>query len=192
MARLLTAIALCISLMLPQSVLGATAVMDASAWISTQFSEAKLRHPDRISRLVYHHAAVNDLPFHLLLAVIAVESSFVPNARSSHGAVGLTQVLPKYHKDKIKGRNLEKPEVAIEVGAIVLGNCLERWKQQDRALRCYSGSTGKHAVEYVNLVSRRMRQFTTFRVVQESQRTRIAMLPPSANHDTALSESSTH
>jgi len=175
-ARLLAGICLMFLSAFSQNAVGETPALDASVWIGTQFPEAKLRHPGRIARLVFDHAAVNDLPFNLLLAVIAVESRFKSDAHSEHGAIGLTQVLPKYHHDKLRGRPLTSPDVAIEVGAIILGNCLARWKKMDRALRCYSGSSGKHAVEYVGLVERRIRQFMAFQMMQESHRLRFAQV----------------
>jgi len=43
------------------------------------------------------------LPKNLVLAIIFAESSFNPFATSKVGAIGLTQVFPKAHPDKIEG-----------------------------------------------------------------------------------------
>ena len=60
----------------------------------------------------------------LLVAMIAVESSFNPFAESGAGAQGLMQVIPRFHMDKI-GENADEdalfdPRTNIRVGAMVL------------------------------------------------------------------------
>lgn len=54
-----------------------------------------------------------------ILALIAVESSFNPMAKSK-GCLGLLQIEKASHKKLINGRNLHNPEVNIEVGSKVL------------------------------------------------------------------------
>ena len=78
----------------------------------------------------------------LMLAVMQVESNFDPNARSSVGAIGLTQVLPKAHPEKIKSvSELTKPEKNIRVGTQIMAEYL-RWYNGDlsKALLQYNGS----------------------------------------------------
>ena len=92
----------------------------------------------------------------LLLGLIAKESSFNKNAISTHGAVGLTQVMPRYHQDKIKGRSLNNIKTSIEVGSRVLRDCLTRSKGNTRlALGCYNGATSSEGIDRYYFAVRR-------------------------------------
>ena len=69
---------------------------------------------------VYDHSKSYGLKPSMVLAVMATESSFNRGVKSHRGAVGYLQVIPKYHRKKIRGRDLWKPDVNIQVGAEVL------------------------------------------------------------------------
>lgn len=82
----------------------------------------------------------------MLLAITDVESSFNPNARSSAGAIGLTQIMPNVHVKKISqmrnaGRNILEPGTSLELGAQVYSEyrTLHRGNEV-RALQQYNGS----------------------------------------------------
>jgi len=80
---------------------------------------------ERFIGLAYSAAQMTKLDPLLLLAVMAVESSFNPIAESVMGAKGLMQVIPAYHQDKLKSPqgtalNVLDPETNILVGAKVL------------------------------------------------------------------------
>lgn len=65
----------------------------------------------------------------LILAVIAVESRFNPVAESEQGAVGLMQVVPRFHMDKIAAlgvAGLLRPEANIAVGVRILKDAIKR------------------------------------------------------------------
>lgn len=75
-----------------------------------------------------------------ILAIIRKESTFNKKARSGHNAAGLMQVMPRWHKDKIKGRNIYSVSVNVEVGTQILSDCLIKNNGNlNRAMRCYSG-----------------------------------------------------
>ncbi|WP_217125431.1 lytic transglycosylase domain-containing protein [Hydrogenophilus thiooxidans] len=84
----------------------------------------------------------------LIVAMIAVESGFDPNAKSEQGALGLMQVIPKWHLDKIDARvagepqadHLFDPEVNIAVGIEVLAEGVQRYGTLEMALQYYHGS----------------------------------------------------
>jgi len=82
----------------------------------------------------------------LILAVMAVESSFNPIAESVMGAKGLMQVIPQYHQDKLRtpqGRelNVMDPETNILVGAKVLREYASRTGNNlAAALGLYAGA----------------------------------------------------
>lgn len=82
-------------------------------------------------------------PF-LLLAVISIESGFNPLAESHMGAVGLMQIMPKAHADKLKSFGGEKqaldPWVNMQVGAMILREYIDRFGSEVAALKAYVGS----------------------------------------------------
>lgn len=83
-------------------------------------------------------------PF-LMFSVLKKESRYNPRAKNRSGARGLTQVIPRWHKNKIKGRNIMNIETNIEVGTQVMADCLERNKGLiKKAMRCYSGGASNY------------------------------------------------
>lgn len=80
-----------------------------------------------------------------MLSVIYTESRFIPTAKNKSGARGLTQVMPRYHRDKIQGRNIMNIETNIEVGTTVMVDCLTNNNHNVRAAsRCYSGNANRY------------------------------------------------
>lgn len=80
---------------------------------------------ERFIRLAYSAGQMTKLDPLLILAVMAVESSFNPIAESVMGAKGLMQVIPQFHQDKLRTvhgaeLNVLDPETNILVGAKVL------------------------------------------------------------------------
>lgn len=92
----------------------------------------------------------------LLVAMIAIESSFNPFAESSVGAQGLMQVIPRFHKDKIgedAGEDaLFDPQLNIRVGALVLKEGLSRFGTLTSALQYYGGALSDPNAGYANKV----------------------------------------
>lgn len=92
----------------------------------------------------------------LIVAIMAVESSFNARAVSNMGAQGLMQVIPRYHKDKLganRGRNaLFDPEVNVRVGALVLHEGLQRYGSMQRALQYYNGALKDPKARYTRKV----------------------------------------
>lgn len=121
-------------------------------------------YPTDTKNVIANHllinAATHDIPLELLVGLITVESRFNTKAVSSHGAKGLTQVMPRYHKAKIKGRDIFDPRVGIEVGSLVLRDCLNQHRGNHlNALSCYSGSRGAQAVKYQQTVLTQTKRF---------------------------------
>lgn len=114
----------------------------------------------KIVQIVYKEARQHSIKPTLVIGLIAAESSFNRKARSAHGAMGLTQVVPKWHRDKIKGRNLFDPSINIEVGLKVLSACLKKYNRNtNRALACYNGATEQSRQQaYINKVNRKTNQ----------------------------------
>ncbi|HXF67945.1 MAG TPA: transglycosylase SLT domain-containing protein [Burkholderiales bacterium] len=92
----------------------------------------------------------------LIIAVIAVESSFNPIAESVAGAKGLMQVIPKYHTDKLEEFGGEKavydPFANVMVGAQILKEYLRRTGNLGSALQMYAGALGDGEDQYTQKV----------------------------------------
>ncbi len=132
-------------------------------WISRRYRVA----PEPISRLVQEAWAVGEranLDPTLILAIMAVESSFNPFAQSSVGAQGLMQVMTKIHDDKYEafGGNHAAfdPVTNLRVGVQVLKECISRAGSLEAGLRYYVGAAnleddggyaGKVLAEQANL-----------------------------------------
>lgn len=94
----------------------------------------------------------------LFLSLIEVESSFNQYAKSHVGAIGLSQVMPIYHKskvDEIKKHNLDLWSIKgnIKVGVQVLSEYLKVSKGNTiEALQRYNGSLDDQTRKYSNKV----------------------------------------
>lgn len=94
----------------------------------------------------------------LFLSLIEVESSFNQYAKSHVGAIGLSQVMPIYHKSKvddIKKNNLDLWSIKgnIKVGVQVFSEYLKVSKGNTiEALQRYNGSLNDKTRKYSNKV----------------------------------------
>lgn len=92
----------------------------------------------------------------LIVAVMAIESSFNPMAESTVGAQGLMQVIPKFHMDKIgedAGPNaLFDPVTNVRVGSLVIKEGLRRYGSLTRALQYYGGALSDPEAGYARKV----------------------------------------
>ncbi len=102
--------------------------------------------PARVREYVAHVVEVSkevNLDPILLVAVMAIESNFNPNAQSFAGAQGLMQVMTKVHLDKYAPyggpKAAFKPEANIRVGAYILKNYIAMSGSMQRGLRYYVG-----------------------------------------------------
>ena len=112
-------------------------------WLSRRYRVA----PEPISRLVQEAWAVGEranLDPTLILAIMAVESSFNPFAQSPVGAQGLMQVMTKIHDDKYShfGGVLAAfdPVTNLRVGVQVLKECIARAGSLEAGLKYYVGA----------------------------------------------------
>jgi hypothetical protein len=92
----------------------------------------------------------------LIIAVIAIESSFNPIAESVAGAKGLMQIIPKYHLDKLDAfggeRSVFDPAINIQVGAQILREYIRLTGNLGIALQMYSGALDDREDTYTNKV----------------------------------------
>jgi hypothetical protein len=112
-------------------------------WISRRYKVA----PEPIARLVQESWEVGQragIDPTLILAIMAIESSFNPFAQSSMGAQGLMQVMTKVHDNKYEafGGNHAAfdPISNLRVGVQVLKECIARAGSLEGGLRYYVGA----------------------------------------------------
>jgi soluble lytic murein transglycosylase-like protein len=114
-----------------------------AVWISRRYRVA----PEPVSRLVQEAWSVGQrasLDPTLILAIMAVESSFNPFAQSSVGAQGLMQVMTRVHDEKYEhfggSHAAFDPVTNLRVGVQVLKECIQRAGGLEAGLRFYVGA----------------------------------------------------
>jgi hypothetical protein len=126
-----------------------------AGWLARRYHVA----PEPVSRLVQEAWRVGEmvnLDPTLILAVMAVESSFNPFAQSPVGAQGLMQVMTKVHDDKYEafgGRHAAfDPVTNLRVGVQVLKECIARAGSLEAGLRFYVGAANSDDGGYATKV----------------------------------------
>lgn len=112
-------------------------------WLARRYRVA----PEPVSRLVQEAWRVGPkvgVDPTLILAIIAIESSFNPFAQSPVGAQGLMQVMTSVHDEKYEryGGILAAfdPVANLKVGVQVLKECIQRAGSVEAGLRFYVGA----------------------------------------------------
>ncbi len=112
-------------------------------WIARKYRVA----PEPVAALVaesYEVGRASKLDPSLILAVIAIESSFNPFAQSAVGAQGLMQVMTQVHADKYEhfGGNFAAfdPKSNLRVGATILQDYIRRAGSIEGGLKWYVGA----------------------------------------------------
>jgi hypothetical protein len=104
----------------------------------------------------YREAKRNRLDPLLIVAVMAVESGFNPAAQSDGGAIGLMQVIPRYHPDKFSaasGESVRDPSTNIRVGSQALKEYIVRGGTEAAGLQLYNGAPGDTSNAYATKVT---------------------------------------
>jgi soluble lytic murein transglycosylase-like protein len=99
----------------------------------------------------------------LLIAIIAVESSFNPYAVSGYGATGLMQVVPRFHENKLALHGGEEalwdPQTNIRIGAEILVEYI-RWSgTTELGLQRYNGAADDPSLAYARRVGAHLERF---------------------------------
>jgi len=112
-------------------------------WIARRYKVA----PEPVGALVREAWALGErarLDPTLILAIVAVESSFNPFAQSPMGAQGLMQVMTRVHDDKYEAfggtHAAFDPITNLRVGVQVLRECIARAGSVSEGLRFYVGA----------------------------------------------------
>ncbi len=113
-------------------------------WLSRRYNIAPLAMRQLVSS-AWQVGRQEHLEPTLILAVMAVESSFNPYAQSAVGATGLMQVMAKIHSDKFApygGTDASiDPDANVRVGALVLKDAIARGGSLKAGLRMYVGAS---------------------------------------------------
>jgi len=122
---------------------------------------ARYRHADAPSyaRWVVYYSAKYRVPQIVLAGMVMQESSGKPNARSSCGAIGLTQIRWRFWGQVlidagicVTEADLLNPETSIEAGAFIVRTLLDRYGDIDRALKHYSGNARNYTDKVIGRV----------------------------------------
>lgn len=99
----------------------------------------------KIVSAVHKYSFKHGVDPEIIFKIMQTESTYNPNAKAkTSNATGLMQVIPRWHQDKIKGRNLKDINVNIEVGIKVYKEYLDRSKGSAmKALWRYNGGKAK-------------------------------------------------
>lgn len=111
-------------------------------YIARKYSRA-VDKAERIVEAAWEAATHTDLDPLLILAIAEVESSFNPKAVSRKNAMGLMQIIPRYHRDKLRaaGGDIFDIEPNMLVGAQIVKEYLSIAKGDLRyALLRYNGA----------------------------------------------------
>lgn len=129
----------------------------ASQWISSVNKNIATEEAQTIAWHVFEQAKRHKIDPLLVLSIIKSESTFYKNAKSHMGARGLMQVMPRWHRDKIKGRNILDISVNIEVGVTIINDCLKNHSDNvRRALRCYLGGDSSKYIQKISTTHREL------------------------------------
>ena len=135
-------------------------------WLADWISARYKKDPDSVKFFVlmaYIAAHQIGLDPHLILAVMAIESSFNPEAESPVGAQGLMQVMTSVHYrrfDSLGGVEAAKsPYANIMVGSAILKEYISRRRSVELGLKSYVGAAAfSHDFGYGEKVLRKYRR----------------------------------
>jgi soluble lytic murein transglycosylase-like protein len=106
------------------------------------------------ARYVNKWAERYNLKPELVVSVVSIESDFSNTAVSCEGAIGVMQVLPRAHKDKLKQRRITRGDLFrldpnYDIGCQILAESLKKGKTLDKGLKFYTGGYVKGYVARV-------------------------------------------
>jgi hypothetical protein len=110
--------------------------------VARAYASAGNFDPTRIPRgygdIVVQAATTYGIPPAILAGLIETESTWDPNARSSAGAIGIAQIVPKFHPNV----DPTKPNQAIMYAAKYLSELQQQLGSLDEAIYAYNGGPG--------------------------------------------------
>lgn len=118
----------------------------------------------KLARAIIKESETLEVPHHIIIGIIKVESGFNQFAIGQAGEVGLMQIMPDIHNDKIKHLkkinrlktvDLYDVKFNTKLGGLVLGECFKKYEGDvQMSLKCYNGSVKDRKNIYPNKVFR--------------------------------------
>lgn len=107
----------------------------------------RTKYPIAYGELITHYAGENDLDPFLVMAVIHVESNFVPEAQShvAYGLMQLTEDTARWVASDMKvtsDYDIADPETSIKFGCYYLRHLMDIYENTDTALAAYNAGLG--------------------------------------------------
>ena len=107
---------------------------------------------NEIAKSIHKYSKEYNIPAELIIAIITVESSFIPTSTSSANCIGLMQVNPKAHPEKIEGFEIHQLyyiDTNIKIGCRILKEYYEATGSINETLTKY---LGKEDSKYMNKI----------------------------------------
>ena len=116
----------------------------------TSVSVMRALYPIKYPEIVAVYSERYSVDKELIYAVIKSESSFVPDAVSEAGALGLMQIMPDTLDwlcgktgENLSFENLKEPDVSVRCGTFMLRLLLDEFGSEDTALAAYHAGRGR-------------------------------------------------
>jgi soluble lytic murein transglycosylase-like protein len=132
----------------PTGTLGEEEIGEQLRSLNPSLTERQLR---RIAAAVLKYSVKYDLEPELVIAVMRVESTARPWARSPKGAVGLMQVMPYMGAALDVAGNLTTVESNVEAGCMILGDNIRRLGE-DEGISAYFWGSDIRGASYLQSV----------------------------------------
>lgn len=113
-------------------------------------SKIKLKQAEQIATSIQKYSKIYNFPEELILALIKTESTCNPKAVSSSKCLGLMQIKPSAHSEKInKNDDLFDIDTNIRIGCQILKAYYDREQSIKKALYRYRGKKSNYYVSKV-------------------------------------------
>jgi soluble lytic murein transglycosylase-like protein len=145
------------------------------SYVLKQNSQLSLKEANKLISNVKFMSFLHSVDPDLILAIISIESHFNCSATSSKHAKGCMQVVPKYHRNKMRvanvlygTSNLYNVEVNLFVGTWIFSDYLNSSKTLTAALLKFNGSTTDKSKKYAVAVLREFERIKRANIKSQS------------------------
>lgn len=129
--------------------------------ITEKYKNLNRNTAEKIVKTAYVKAKKYNIDPEMLIAIAGVESNYNPRIVNRLGASGLTQVVKKYHRDKIRkvnqrGGNILSIADNLDIGAEIYSDLYHKYGNHTAALQAYNGSLNDKSRSYSKKVMREL------------------------------------